>query len=67
MAIQEFIEKTLVDLGLLGFIFTINNYGDLNELAKFITTVIVGIVAVIRLYIFLKDRKKDRNENAKSK
>jgi hypothetical protein len=60
-----FISNMLLDVSILGAVFTISNISDANEILKFATSFTVFILAIIRVFYFVKNKngfEKDKNK-----
>lgn len=59
--------ETIFDASVLTLLYAVNNYSDLSDIVKLLTSVVILFIAILRLYFFVKDNIVKRNENGKIK
>jgi len=62
----SFILNIVIDVLLLGFVFKISSISDLEATVKLITSIVVLVFVLIRVYFFVKGKvNKDDKSNSK--
>lgn len=61
------IGNILLDGCLLTLLFQVHNLEDITSVVKLVTSVLISIITLVRLYYFIKDRKNGEKDSKNTK